>query len=175
MPILQNILLGIVTGQFLVYSQLDSIFWPYIGSDLSNLKSQIPLTHRNAMISFYRAISGSAANAQYFLLATVILLLLSFLGGIVQNNGAKRFLNAGSLLAFSGAVAVELIYSRPLIDAILNKKGGKVIENLFWLATSHFGICVLLLVTISLQISTEQDEVSDEELEEPEISKAKKE
>lgn len=126
MPILQNILLGVFVGQYVTFAKVDSVWWPYLGTDLNSLKSKVPFTARSNSASFYKSMHESAYNFDYFMLASLVLLILSFVGGVVQYKGGRRVLNALSLITITAAVVVELVFSRDLVSRILNKSGGKV-------------------------------------------------
>ncbi len=125
---------------------MDSAWWPHASlafeGDLSSLKSKVPLTMRGNAASFYRSMNDSSSyNFDYFLLASVIMLALSFLGGIVQNKGGKRVLNILSLIFFSAGVAIEVAVSRSIIKGIIGKNAGKLLDNLFWLGIYHGIFC----------------------------------
>ncbi|KAJ3304042.1 Mediator of RNA polymerase II transcription subunit 6 [Kappamyces sp. JEL0829] len=153
---------------FLTYAKVDSIWWPHAtlllsGGDLSTLKSKVPLTMRGNAASFYKSLSDPATyNFDYFLLASIVLLLLSFLGGVVQNKGGKRVVNVLSLIALVGATAVELVYSRPMVKAVVSKSSGNLINNLFYLGVYHGITLALLVLTVFLQVSADQEEDGEE-------------
>jgi hypothetical protein len=168
MPTLQNILLGVFVGRYLLFAQFDSIWWSHFGVSADSLKSKIPLTTRNGMASFYKSLHASPPNFEYFLGISSIILLLSFLGGIIQRKNPVQ--SALSLLTFATAIAVEIFLSRGIQgDLILKTSGTKPIEQLYWLSVYHGITFGLLIATSLLQISTDK-----EEIEEAKIVKAKK-
>ena len=76
MTILNNILLGVLVGYYLAFARVDSIWWPYIGTPVGNLKSKVSATTRSNGVAFYRSMNESPYNMDYFLLATFILVVL---------------------------------------------------------------------------------------------------
>ena len=158
MPILQHILLGVLLGRSMVLASFDYVFWPFLGSPIDSLKSKVPLTTRNSMISFYKSLDATPPNFDYFLAVSCLLLILSFLGGIVQNK--NRVQSTLCLVLFSAAVGVELLLSRGIQrDLITKTSGSKPLENLYNLAMNHGITFAMLIASALLQISTEKEEV----------------
>jgi hypothetical protein len=137
MPVLQNILLGTLFGYFLAFARVESLWWPHLGSSTDSLKSKIPATARGNSVAFYRSMNDSTYNLDYFLLASVSLLFLSFVGQIVQFP-QKRLAAFGSLVFISVGTFFEIAFARPLILSLKSKTTtGNLIEKLFNISYYH--------------------------------------
>lgn len=94
MTVLGNVLLGVFIGYFLCMARVDSVWWPHVGSTMDTLKAKVAFNARSNGQQFYKAISDKSIrlpiNLDIFLSISLVLLLLSFVGGIVQYP-AKRF------------------------------------------------------------------------------------
>jgi hypothetical protein len=169
MPILQNVLLGILVGYQLAFARVDSIWWPYLTVPVDKLKSKVSLTSRGNAAAFYRSMNESPYNLDYFLLSSWILVLLGFVGAMVQHP-KKRIPAAISLLLTLAAGVVELVYAKPLVKAIISKSSGKLLDNLFNLGYFHAIVFACLVVSTLLTISSEAEgeEVDGEDDEEEE-------
>lgn len=110
-------------------------------------------------------------NLDNFLLATTVLLLLSFIGGAVQFK-EKRIACALSFALLSGAAIIEIALVRPLVTLVITKKG-PMIANLLQIAFYHAILMGSLLSTCFLQISTDKEDVYEIE-DEDEVKKKPK-
>ncbi|KAJ3275416.1 hypothetical protein HDV01_000708 [Terramyces sp. JEL0728] len=170
MPSLPQILLGILIGYFGSQAQVECVWWPHLFSAPDSLKSKVPLTQRGNAAAFYRSVSEAPPNFDYFLLASTALLLLSFIGGIVQHP-KKRVLYTISTVLLSVAGVVEVVFARPIIKLIIAKKKN-LIENLFNVAFYHTIVLGSLLLIMALQTSYDEDGAEEEE--EPKKKKKEK-
>jgi hypothetical protein len=173
MPILQNILLGGLLGYQLAFARVDSIWWPYLTVPIDKLKSKVPLTSRGNAAAFYRSMNESPYNLDYFLLASWILVLLGFIGQMVQHP-KKRVVSLVSFVLAGAAGVVEYFYARPLIKAVIMKSSGKLLENLFNLGYFHAIVFACLFGSVLLTISSEADEDVDDDEDEEVVEKKKK-
>ncbi len=180
MPILQNVLLGVLVGYQLAFARVDSIWWPYLNIPVDKLKSKIPFTSRSNAANFYRSIHESPYNLDYFLLACWVLVLLSFIGGVVQHP-SKRMANIAGFVSMLAAGIVELIYARPIMKAIVQKSSGKLLDNLFNVGYFHaivfgcFVVCTLVTVSQEAEEDGGDDDDEDEKVEKKKSKKRAKE
>ncbi|KAJ3258272.1 hypothetical protein HK103_003753 [Boothiomyces macroporosus] len=130
---------------------------------------QIRKFERLFLKAFYKSVSEAPPNFDYFLLASTALLLLSFVGGIVQHP-KKRVLYTLSTVLLSIASVVEVVFARPIIKLVIQKKKN-LIENLFNVAFYHAIVLGSLLIIMALQTSYDDDGVEEEE--EPKEKKKK--
>ena len=159
---LSNALLGILAGTFISQARVDSIYWPYISTPLDAIKSKIPLVQRQEGLNFYK-INGNQ-NFDYFLLGSIVLVLISFIGGMSQKPAA-RVNHLISTLLVSAATVIDIVYSRPLIRTLQKSRvlTAAATSNLYWISIYHGVTLCLLFLTISSQISIEEEFDEDEE------------
>jgi hypothetical protein len=172
MPILQNVLLGVLVGYQLAFARVDSIWWPYLSVPVEKLKSKVPLTSRGNAANFYRAMNESPYNLDYFLLVSWILVLLSFVGAVVQHPN-KRIQSVIAFILTLAAGVVEIVYARPLIKAVI-AKSSKLLDSLFQLGYWHAIVFGCLVVATLITVSQEAEEGEEEEEEDEKKEKKKK-
>ncbi|KAL2916243.1 hypothetical protein HK105_204334 [Polyrhizophydium stewartii] len=160
MAILANVLLGVLAGQYAMLARSEHIWWPYFSADVSTLKSRVPASVRADSESFYRQLLKAPPNFDYVIAAFAAIILLSLVGGIVQHP-SKRIFNILSLITFGAAAGVEIVLARPLLLSFAVKtyrKPDVQAESLLKLSLYHAITLGLLIVTILLQVSADEQE-----------------
>ena len=160
MPVLPNMLLGVLIGYYLGFAKVDSVFWAYLFVDPSKLLSKVPASARSNAVSFYQAQLDSVYNLDYFLLTCCIILISSFIGQMLKYPSQKLY-HLGSLITLVGAIVIELLYAAPAALKVA-KKAGKIINLLHSVAFYHAAVFGLLVLTAVIQTSIEQEEYEEE-------------
>lgn len=162
MPPLPTALLALVTGSFLHHIKVDSAFYPHLLiASPSSLKSLVASGVRQDALNYYRALA-QVTNYDYMLGVFSVIVLASLCNP--RSFNLVKFV--ASALAFIGALAVELVYSRPLIaqmQAGLARVNVKSTEMLWWISKYHAATVVLLLVVLSIRLGIDQDREYDDD------------
>ncbi|TPX59781.1 hypothetical protein PhCBS80983_g02224 [Powellomyces hirtus] len=162
MPLLPNILLGVLGGQLMTRAVYDHIWWSHLGADPSTLKSKVTAMQRQESLSFYRHVAQQPSNFTYLTIVIVSLILISTLGQTIVNQ-RRRVMNLLSFLTFSGCVIVYAAFVLPIFQAItkhvsFRAKADVEAKWLYDIAFYHGLIAVGWMVTLFLQSSVAEEE-----------------
>ncbi|KAI8591286.1 hypothetical protein BDZ88DRAFT_60669 [Geranomyces variabilis] len=123
MPLLTNILLGVLGGQLLTRAVYDHIWYPFFfNTDPTSLKAKVTASQRQESLNFYRHIAHQPAAFNYVVYGATFLILLSLVGQTVV-AARNRASNLLALVSFSSAVGIYITLVSPLINSFAAARG----------------------------------------------------
>ncbi|KAJ3173978.1 hypothetical protein HDU87_007190 [Geranomyces variabilis] len=164
MPLLTNILLGVLGGQLLTRAVYDHIWYPFFfNTDPATLKAKVTASQRQESMNFYRHIAHQPAYFNYVIYGATFLILLSLVGQTVV-AARNRVSNLLALVSFSSAVGIYITLVHPLISSLVAARGphrmkadaeARSLSDLaFWQAC----IAAAWFVTLILQTGVSENE-----------------
>ncbi|KAJ3152409.1 hypothetical protein HDU86_005587 [Geranomyces michiganensis] len=163
MPLLTNILLGVLGGQLLTRAVYDHIWYPFLfNTDPSTLKAKVTASQRQESLNFYRNVAQQPAYFNYVIYGASFLILLSLVGQTVI-AARNRASNLFALVSFSSAVGIYAAVVSPLINSFVLPRGARMKADVearslsdlaFWQAC----IAAAWFVTLILQTGVSESE-----------------
>ncbi|KAJ3011009.1 hypothetical protein HKX48_007074 [Thoreauomyces humboldtii] len=164
MPILINVLLGFLGGQLATRALYDHVFWAYISSDPSSLKSKVSAMQRQDALNFYRHVAQPPAQFNYALMGIAVLILGSCIARVVLEQ-RHRIANLLSFLSFGVGAGVYVGFVLPVFDAIVKHGHSRATANVEskWLLDiamwqGAVGICVVATLLLQLSVAEAEEQ-----------------